>query len=53
MIVGALRLPDVESGYLASGYVAVTSRPEEYGAFIKAEIAKWSRVIKEAGVQAD
>ena len=43
----------MESGYLASGYVAATSRPEEFGAFVKEEIAKWSRVIRDAGIQAN
>lgn len=52
-IVSVLRLPDVASGYLTSGYVAVTSRPQEYGAFVEAEIARWSRVIREARIQAD
>lgn len=52
-IVKVLRLPDVESGYLASGTIAVTSRPEEFGAFVEAEIARWSRVIIEARIQAD
>jgi tripartite-type tricarboxylate transporter receptor subunit TctC len=52
-IVKVLRLPDVENGYLISGNVAVTSRPEVFGAFIKAEIAKWGRVVREARIQGE
>lgn len=52
-IVKVLRLPDVENGYLISGNVAVPSRPEEFGAFIKAEITQWGQVVREARVQAE
>ncbi len=52
-IVKVLRLPDVENGYLISGNVAITSRPEEFGVFINAEIAKWGQVVREAKIQAE
>jgi tripartite-type tricarboxylate transporter receptor subunit TctC len=50
-IAKVVRLPEVESGYLATGTLPVTSTPEEFGAFVKAEIAKWGRVIREAGIK--
>jgi tripartite-type tricarboxylate transporter receptor subunit TctC len=49
-VVRVIRLPDVENGYLASGNLAVTSTPEEFGAFIRADIAKWGRVVREAKI---
>ncbi len=52
-IVKVVRLPDVENGYLVSGNVAVTSRPEEFGTFIKAEIVKWGQVVREAKIQGE
>lgn len=52
-IVKVLRLPDVENGYLISGNVAVTSRPDEFSAFIKAEIAKWGQVVRDARIQGE
>ena len=52
-IVNVLRLPDVENGYLISGNVAVTSRPEEFGAFIRTEIVKWGQVVREAKFQGE
>ncbi len=52
-IIKVLRLPDVENGYLVSGNVAVTSRPEAFGAFIKAEIAKWGQVVRESRIQSE
>lgn len=50
-IVKVVRLPEVESAYLATGTLPVTSTPAEFGTFVKAEIAKWSRVIREAGIR--
>ncbi len=35
---------------LAMGAEPVGSTPEEFTAFIKAEAAKWSRVMREAGI---
>ncbi len=52
-IVNVLRLPDVENCYLISGNVAVTSRPEEFGAFIRTEIVKWGQVVREAKIQGE
>ncbi len=46
-----IRLPEVESAYLATGTLPVTSTPAEFGAFVQAEIAKWGRVIREAGIK--
>ena len=52
-IAKVVRLPEVENGYLISGNVAVTSRPDEFGAFIKAEIVKWAQVVREAKIQGE
>lgn len=48
-----IRLPEVEQGYLISGNVAVTSRPEVFAAFIRNEIVKWGQVVREAKIQGD
>ena len=37
----------------AEGAEAMPMSPAEFGKFIEAEIAKWSRVVKEAGITAD
>ncbi len=52
-IVRVIRLPEVENGYLLSGSLAVTSRPEEFAAFIRNEIVKWGRVVREAKIQGE
>jgi tripartite-type tricarboxylate transporter receptor subunit TctC len=50
-IVKVVRLPEVESAYLATGTLPVTSTPAEFGAFVKSEITKWGRVVREAGIK--
>ena len=52
-ILRVLRLPDVRDSLIAQGTEPVGSSPEEFGAFMKSEAAKWARVIKEANIRAD
>jgi tripartite-type tricarboxylate transporter receptor subunit TctC len=49
--VAALRLPDVVTRLANDGAQVVASTPEEFGAFIRAETTKWSRVAKAAGIK--
>lgn len=35
------------------GAEIVASSPQEFGAFIKSEIAKWSKLVREAGIKAE
>jgi tripartite-type tricarboxylate transporter receptor subunit TctC len=48
----ALAGEDTKKRYLDLGMVTRSSSPEEFDAYIKAEVAKWSGVIREANVQA-
>lgn len=48
-----MRLPEVSSRLTAEGANFTPNTPAEFAAFQKAEIAKWAKVIKEAGVRAD
>lgn len=52
-IVAALRSPEVERRLLADGSEVGGGSPEEFGAYIRAEIAKWTRVVKEAGIKVE
>lgn len=52
-IVGALRSPEMKERLTAEGSEAVPTAPAEFGKFIAAEIVKWARVVKEAGVKAE
>jgi tripartite-type tricarboxylate transporter receptor subunit TctC len=52
-IVKILRMPDIKERLSSQGADPVGSSPEEFGAFMKSEAAKWARVIKEANIRAD
>jgi len=49
-IVNALKLADVRKVLETTGATPQSSTPEEFAAFIKVELDKWDRVVKEAGV---
>ena len=50
-IVRALNEANTRQTLFNSGVVVVGSSPEEFGVFLKASIAKWSKVIKDAGMR--
>src|SRR5688500_13941774 len=45
--------PDTREALLKLGAIASPTTPEEMRAFIKAELVKWTPVIKDAGIKAD
>ena len=51
--VKALRSGEVREKLAPQGWDVIGSSPAEFGAFIRAESDKWSRVIKRAGIKAD
>ncbi len=52
-VVDALRQKDVAERAAALGLDLVGTTPEQFGAFQRAEIAKWGEVIRTANVQAE
>jgi tripartite-type tricarboxylate transporter receptor subunit TctC len=46
-----LQLPDVKEALSRQGAEPVVSTPEQFAAFIKAESQKWSRVVRQAGLE--
>ena len=52
-VVRILALPDVVERLATAGVEIQTSTPKEWGDFVKSEIAKWSKVVKEAGVKVE
>src|SRR6267142_2665786 len=49
----ALRLPEVRERLAALGAEPVGSTPEEFGAFIRAEMTRWGRIIREKGIRSE
>lgn len=52
-IAQALTRPEVKERLAADAAEPVGNTPEEFGAFIKAEIARWAPVIKASGARPD
>jgi tripartite-type tricarboxylate transporter receptor subunit TctC len=49
--VAALRNPEVKKRFAGTDLEPVGSTPEQFGAHIRSEVAKWAKVIKDAGMQ--
>ena len=45
--------PEIKERLAAMGTEPLTSTPEEFGAYIKREIAKWGDVVRKAGLRAE
>ncbi|MBI3042638.1 MAG: tripartite tricarboxylate transporter substrate binding protein [Betaproteobacteria bacterium] len=52
-LVQVLDRPDVRQPLLGRGFEVVANGRAEFGRFVRAEIAKWAKVIKQAGIRAD
>jgi tripartite-type tricarboxylate transporter receptor subunit TctC len=52
-IVRILSLAEVREKLLAIGMEPVSMTPEQFGDFVRAEIAKWAKVVKDSGARAD
>ena len=49
----AIRLPQLKESLAASGGLPVGSSPAEFSAFIKGEIDRYAKVVRDAGITAD
>ncbi len=52
-VAKVLKLPDVKEFLFNQGLDAAPGTPEQFGAYIKAEMAKWAKVVKDSGARAD
>lgn len=50
-IVKILKLAEVRDRFSGHGLITGGGTPEQTGAFLRAEIAKWGKLIKEAGIR--
>jgi len=50
-IVRIMHLPDISARMAEQGAEIVADSPEEFGAFIKTELAKWTRIVRETGMR--
>jgi tripartite-type tricarboxylate transporter receptor subunit TctC len=52
-VVQVMQLPDIREKLAAQGAEPVSGSPEQMGAFVRNEIAKWGKVVKAAGIRLD
>lgn len=52
-MVAVLRMPEVREKLGASGAVVVGNSPEEFAAWNRREIAKWSKAVRDSGARAE
>ncbi|MBI3042082.1 MAG: tripartite tricarboxylate transporter substrate binding protein [Betaproteobacteria bacterium] len=53
VIAAALKAPDVTQRLDALGYEPIGGTPEQFAATIKADIARYARIVKAAGIKAE
>jgi tripartite-type tricarboxylate transporter receptor subunit TctC len=52
-ILKILRLPEVRERMSSLGAEIVGSTPEQFASFLKADTAKWAKIVKESGAKID
>ncbi len=52
-VTKVLAMPDVKNFLFNQGLDAAPGTPEQFGAYIKSEMAKWAKVVKDSGARAD
>ena len=52
-IAKVMAMPEVRARLVEGGLDPIVTTPEEFGEFIRAEIAKWSKVAKDVGARVD
>ena len=52
-LVRILNLPEIRERILADGSEPVGSTPAQFATQIRTEIARWTQVVKAAGIRAD
>jgi tripartite-type tricarboxylate transporter receptor subunit TctC len=52
-IAAVLKLPDTNERLAALGFDPIPNTPEEFTTYVKVEVAKWAKVIKDSGARVD
>lgn len=52
-ILKVLQMPDLRDNFSKQGLEVVGSTPEHFASFIKSEITKWTKVVRDSGAKVD
>jgi tripartite-type tricarboxylate transporter receptor subunit TctC len=52
-VAKVMAMPEVRARLVEGGLDPIVTTPEEFGEFIRAEIAKWSKVARDVGARVD
>ena len=52
-VATAIAQSDVKPRMLSAGLEPVGNTPDEFATYLRAQLTKWSKVIKAAGIRAD
>jgi len=52
-IIRVMQLPEIQTRLTGEGAKSASRTPDEFAAFVKSEIAKWAKVVKNAGIRVD
>jgi tripartite-type tricarboxylate transporter receptor subunit TctC len=52
-VAAVLAMPEVQKAFQKHGFDTVGNTPAQFAGYIRDEIAKWGKIIREAGIRAD
>ena len=52
-VVKALALPDIQKSLQYEGGAVSPSTPEEFRAFLRADVERWDKMVKQTGIRVD
>jgi tripartite-type tricarboxylate transporter receptor subunit TctC len=48
-----VKQPEIRERLVSQGYDPLANTPVEFSAYLRAEVAKWAKVIKQRGMRVD
>ena len=51
--IKAVQKPEVRTKLIAAGLEPMWNTPEAFAAYVKAETAKWGKIVRDSGASAD
>jgi tripartite-type tricarboxylate transporter receptor subunit TctC len=52
-VVGILNAPEMKQQLVAQGTEVVANSPEQFAAFLRDDLARWTKIVKDTGIKAD